>query len=70
MRVELDTVPLRDPSLSPEEILMSESQERMCAIVEPGKIARFLEICKKWDVTVNVIGEVTDGDRLIITWHG
>ncbi len=70
MRVELDTVPLRDPSLSPEEILMSESQERMCAIVEPSKIARFLEICKKWDVTVSVIGEVTDGDRLIITWHG
>ena len=70
MRVELDAVPLRDPSLSPEEILMSESQERMCAIVEPSKIARFLEICKKWDVTVSVIGEVTDGDRLIITWHG
>ncbi|CAB4752538.1 MAG: phosphoribosylformylglycinamidine synthase subunit PurL [Actinobacteria bacterium] len=70
MRVELDTVPLRDPNLSPEEILMSESQERMCAIVEPHKIARFLEICKKWDVTVTVIGEVTDGDRLIITWHG
>lgn len=69
MKVALDTVPLRDPSLSPEEILMSESQERMCAIVEPGKIARFLEICKKWDVTVTVIGEVTDGDRLIITWE-
>ena len=70
MEVELDKVPLRDPSLSPEEILMSESQERMCAIVEPSKIARFLEICEKWDVTVTVIGKVTDGDRLIITWHG
>lgn len=70
MNVALDDVPLRDPSLSPEEILMSESQERMCAIVEPSKIARFLEICKKWDVTATVIGEVTDGDRLIITWHG
>ena len=70
MKVALDDVPLRDPSLSPEEILMSESQERMCAIVEPGKIARFLEICKKWDVTATVIGEVTDSDRLIITWHG
>ena len=70
MRVALDDVPLRDPSLSPEEILMSESQERMCAIVEPSKIARFLEICKKWDVTATVIGEVTDGDRLTITWHG
>ena len=70
MKVALDKVPLRDPSLSPEEILMSESQERMCAIVEPSKIARFLEICKKWDVTVTVIGEVTDGDRLEITWNG
>ena len=70
MKVELDRVPLRDATLSPEEILMSESQERMCAIVEPNKIDRFLEICKKWDVTVTVIGEVTDGDRLEITWHG
>jgi phosphoribosylformylglycinamidine synthase len=42
----------------------------MCAIVEPSKIDRFLEICKKWDVTVTVIGEVTDGDHLEITWHG
>ena len=70
MKVQLDKVPLRDPSLSPEEILMSESQERMCAIVSPDKIARFLEICDKWDVTVTVIGEVTDGQRLEITWHG
>ncbi|MBC7463539.1 MAG: phosphoribosylformylglycinamidine synthase subunit PurL [Actinobacteria bacterium] len=70
MLVALDDVPLRDPSLSPEEILMSESQERMCAIVEPSKIARFLEICQKWDVTATVIGEVTDGNRLVITWHG
>ena len=70
MKVQLEKVPVRDPSLSPEEILMSESQERMCAIVEPGKIARFLEICAKWDVTVNVIGEVTDGNHLEITWNG
>jgi phosphoribosylformylglycinamidine synthase len=69
MKVQLDKVPLRDPSLSPEEILMSESQERMCAIVEPSKINRFLEICKKWDVTVTVIGEVTDGNHLEITWN-
>ncbi|MGD3105565.1 phosphoribosylformylglycinamidine synthase subunit PurL [Streptomyces sp. YGL11-2] len=70
MRVELDAVPLRDSSLSPEEILMSESQERMCAIVEPGKVDRFLEICEKWDVIATVIGEVTDGERLEIFWHG
>ncbi|MFI2236525.1 phosphoribosylformylglycinamidine synthase subunit PurL [Streptomyces chrestomyceticus] len=70
MRVELDDVPLRDSTLSPEEILMSESQERMCAVVEPAKVERFLAICEKWDVTATVIGEVTDGDRLEIFWHG
>ncbi len=70
MRIELDTVPLRDASLSPEEILMSESQERMCAVVEPRHVDRFLEICEKWDVIATVIGEVTDGDRLEIYWHG
>ena len=70
MRVELDVVPLRDSTLSPEEILMSESQERMMAVVEPHKVDRFLEICAKWDVLATVVGEVTDGDRLIITWHG
>jgi len=70
MKVQLEKVPLRDPSLSPEEILMSESQERMCAIVEPSKIDRFLEICKKWDVTSTVIGEVTDGTHLEITFNG
>jgi phosphoribosylformylglycinamidine synthase len=70
MSIQLDKVPLRDPSLSPEEILMSESQERMCAIVEPSKLARFLQICKKWDVTATVIGEVTAGERLEITFNG
>ena len=70
MSITLEKVPLRDPSLSPEEILMSESQERMCAIVEPSKIHQFMAICKKWDVTATVIGEVTDGDRLKITYKG
>ena len=70
MRIELDRVPLRDANLSPEEILMSESQERMCAIVPPAKIDRFLQICEKWDVVATVIGEVTEGKHLEITWHG
>ena len=70
MQINLEKVPLRDPSLSPEEILMSESQERMCAIVEPAKIKHFMAICKKWDVTATVIGEVTSGERLHITFNG
>ena len=70
MHVDLDVVPLRDSTLSPEEILMSESQERMMAIVEPGDVEAFMAICRKWDVLATVVGEVTDGDRLIIDWHG
>jgi phosphoribosylformylglycinamidine synthase len=70
MHVDLDAVPLRDSTLTPAEILMSESQERMCAIVEPAKVADFLQVCRKWDVLATVIGEVTDGDRLVIDWHG
>src|SRR5450432_3804557 len=70
MRVVLDTVPLRDPTLAPEEILMSESQERMCAVVSPAKIAAFMEICAKWDVNATVIAEVTDTGRLEIFWRG
>jgi phosphoribosylformylglycinamidine synthase subunit PurL len=70
MHVDLDLVPLRDSTLSPEEILMSESQERMCAVVEPVNVEKFLEICAKWDVLATVIGEVIEGDRLLIDWHG
>lgn len=69
MHVWLDRVPLRDNSLTPEEILMSESQERMCAIVPPANLDEFMEICRKWDVLATVIGEVTDTGRLVIEWH-
>jgi phosphoribosylformylglycinamidine synthase len=70
MHVVLDRVPLRDPTLAPEEILMSESQERMCAIVEPAKVAAFLQICERWDVEAVVIGEVNDSGRLTVEWRG
>ena len=70
MRVELDAIPLRDPSLGPAEILMSESQERMMAVAEPGAVEEFMRICGKWDVPATVIGEVTGTGRLVMTWHG
>ncbi|HEX2299513.1 MAG TPA: phosphoribosylformylglycinamidine synthase subunit PurL, partial [Pseudonocardiaceae bacterium] len=70
MRVELDAVPLRAPDMTAAEILSSESQERMCAVVRPADVEAFLAVCRKWDVTATVIGEVTDGDRLEITWRG
>jgi phosphoribosylformylglycinamidine synthase len=70
MAVRLDEVPLRDATLGPPEILMSESQERMMAVVEPGRVDEFLAVCAKWDVRAAVVGEVTDTGRLVMTWHG
>jgi phosphoribosylformylglycinamidine synthase len=70
MRVELDRVLLRDPTLTPEEILMSESQERMMAIVAPDRLDAFLAVTEKWDVETSVLGEVTGDGRLQIFWHG
>jgi len=70
MFIELEKVLLRDPSLTAEEILMSESQERMMAIVTPDKLEGFLAVVGKWDVETSVLGEVTDTGRLVINWHG
>jgi len=70
MHVNLDAVPLRATGMTPAEILASESQERMCAVVRPVHVERFLEVCRRWDVLATVIGEVTDGDRLVVDWHG
>ncbi|KNY05132.1 phosphoribosylformylglycinamidine synthase subunit PurL [Microbacterium sp. GCS4] len=70
MKVSLDNVLLRDPSLTAEEILMSESQERMMAIVAPEKLDAFLEVVGKWEVETSVLGEVTGDGRLIIDWQG
>ncbi|HEY8620009.1 MAG TPA: phosphoribosylformylglycinamidine synthase subunit PurL [Dermatophilaceae bacterium] len=69
MRVWLDQVPLRDTSLRVEEILMSESQERMMAVVEPAKLEEFMAITRRWDVEATVVGEVTDGKHLEVFWH-
>jgi len=70
MLVRLEEVPLRDATLGPPEILMSESQERMMAVVEPARVGEFLAVCAKWEVRAAVIGEVTDTGRLVMTWHG
>ena len=69
MRVDLDQVPLRADNMTAAEILASESQERMCAVVAPEDVERFREICDHWEVTCAEIGEVVEGDHLVIT-HG
>jgi phosphoribosylformylglycinamidine synthase len=70
MQVQLETVPLREASMVPVEILTSESQERMMAIVSPDNVEATLALCAKWGALATVVGTVTDGDRLVITWHG
>ncbi|MEO7126177.1 MAG: phosphoribosylformylglycinamidine synthase subunit PurL, partial [Nakamurella sp.] len=69
MDVNLDVVPLRAEGMTAAEILSSESQERMCAVVTPDKVDAFLAVCEKWEVSAVVLGEVTDTGRLVIT-HG
>ena len=70
MHVELTNVLLRDPTLTPGEILMSESQERMMAVVTPQNASAFEQVMAKWGVEFSWLGEVTDTGRLIIEWDG
>jgi len=70
MRTHLDRVPLREASMEPHEVLASESQERMLAIVTPANLPAVLAIAEKWGVLATAIGEVVEGDRLEVLWHG
>jgi phosphoribosylformylglycinamidine synthase subunit PurL len=62
--VHLDRVPLREPGLEPWEIMISESQERMVAVVRPENQDAFEEVCRRWELNVAVIGEVTETGAL------
>ena len=69
MRVNLDNVPLRAENMTAAEILASESQERMCAVVAPENLDKFYDICAKWDVTAAEIGEVIDEKDRYVVYH-
>lgn len=70
MDINLDAVPLRAENMCAAEILSSESQERMCAVVKPEDVERFVRICHHWDVACAEIGVVTTGQHLIIRHRG
>ena len=57
--LDLAAVPLREADMEPFEIMVSESQERMLCVAEPGRLDAVLEVCERWEVLANVIGEVT-----------
>ncbi len=66
MDVDVVAVPLREDGMDPYEVMTSESQERMLAIVEPSGLAEVEAICRRWEVRATVVGTVTDSDRLRI----
>jgi phosphoribosylformylglycinamidine synthase len=70
MKITLDAVPLREPSMAPHEVLVSESQERMLLIVAPEKVDLVLSIAERWGLPATRIGEVTGTGRLVVTWRG
>jgi phosphoribosylformylglycinamidine synthase II len=65
--IDLDSVPRRARHMTPYEILLSESQERMLLVAKPGKEERVYEICRKWELDCAVIGRVTTGGRWVVT---
>jgi len=64
--IDVARVPLRNPDLEPFEVMVSESQERMLAVVEPGKVEAVLAVCRRWETGGTVIGEVTAEMRIRI----
>ena len=68
--IHLDRVPLREPDLEPWEVMVSESQERMIAVVAPERIGDVRQLCERWDMPCTVIGEVTELGELRTFWAG
>jgi phosphoribosylformylglycinamidine synthase subunit PurL len=68
--MDLDKVPLRDSTLTPEDILLSESQERMLLICEPKKMKEITAEFEKWGLDACVIGTVTKDQNVKLKWHG
>ena len=66
MDFDVAAVPRREADMEPFEVMTSESQERMLAIVEPDGVDRVLEICEKWEIRSTVVGRVTEGGALRI----
>jgi phosphoribosylformylglycinamidine synthase subunit PurL len=70
IELDLDQVPLREQGITPYEILLSESQERMLLVAAPGREDELKKIFEKWDLHAVVIGKITDDKRWRATWRG
>ncbi|HEY6419729.1 MAG TPA: phosphoribosylformylglycinamidine synthase subunit PurL [Candidatus Binataceae bacterium] len=70
IELNLDKIPLREPALTPYEILLSESQERMLLVAERGRVDELIAIFEKWDLHAVVVGEITSDRRWRARWRG
>ena len=68
--LDMDKVPCREEGMTPYEMMLSESQERMLMVLKPGKEPMAEAIFRKWELDFAVIGEVTDTGHMVLTWHG
>ncbi len=70
IQLDLDNVPMREEGMTPYEIMLSESQERMLMVLKPGREDEARAIFEKWELDFSVIGSVTDTGRMVLTMHG
>ena len=70
MKMYLDRAPMRETGMTPYELMLSESQERMLICAKKGCEQKILEIFKKWDLDAEIIGEVTNSGVMELYWHG
>jgi phosphoribosylformylglycinamidine synthase len=70
VRMELDRVPVRESGMTPYEIMLSESQERMLIVAKKGREDEVLRVFERWDLNAAVVGEVTDDGFVRLIWHG
>jgi phosphoribosylformylglycinamidine synthase subunit PurL len=70
IRIDLDKVHRREPNMEPFEVMISESQERMLAVVEPDDVTEVLEVCGKWGLEARVLGEITKTGRVEVVDRG
>jgi phosphoribosylformylglycinamidine synthase len=70
IRLNMNAVPQRETGMTPYEMMLSESQERMLMVLKPGKEAMAEAIFRKWELDFAVIGEVTEGGHMVLEWNG
>ncbi len=70
IELDMDTVPCRETGMTPYEMMLSESQERMLIVLKPGREAEAEAIFHKWELDFAVIGKVTDTSHMVLTWKG